>query len=155
MPSSRVGQGLKATYEGGAEGYASHGGNAGDITATVVLNATFGIDAPESNPSVTGKINEFRFVGGSKIPWNADISGTWNDADNPGNFDDSVGGDATGGKWGMTFYTTQTQGTGESEVVNKDSQPTNAVGTFDLTFSDGRAVGAFDAGREPAENTGN
>ena len=145
-----------ATYNGTAKGFATHKDNGGDITANVKLAATFGIG--ETNPSVMGDINNFEFVGGSKIPgWEAKVTGTWgtgtNDEGETVDTTDFAVGEGATGEWKMTFYTTATD---ENNFHVKRGYPTNAVGHFDLTFTNGRAVGAFDADRDrPEENTGN
>ncbi|MCY3985305.1 MAG: hypothetical protein OXE85_15475, partial [Roseovarius sp.] len=99
--------------------------------------ATFGIGG--TDPSVKGDINDFKFVGGSEIPnWNAKVTGNWaaGNAPNTVNSEFKVSDGATG-EWGVNFY---------SQTLT-DGYPEDAVGHFDLTFDDGRAVGAFNADR--------
>ena len=139
--------GTTAVYDGYAEGYAALDDKSasGEITANVYLNATFG-----AAPAISGNVDEFRFVGqdGDLSGWDASLSGRWTEAEGfvpgtPGGVSTDAAKPST---WAVELYTTS--GQGEMQTPHKGIRPTNALGQFDLSFDDGRAVGAFDIGRK-------
>ena len=148
----------QASYSGTATGFAAHTDEtAGEMTADVALTLAFGIDAENDDardvaPSLTGTIDNFRLVGQTgDLGWTAIIDGDFSDADSGGGTVDSAAistgkppylvGNVNG--LDVAFFTDQVKGTGMMQSPLKSHPPTHAAGSFDLTFRDGRAVGAF------------
>ena len=162
LPEQRTGaDGATASFRGRASGFAAHtDGTAGEMTADVALTVAFGIDNTDDDqfdvaPSLTGTIDGFRLVGQTgDLGWTATIDGDLGD-------DGTVApGDIATGKppylvrnvndLSVAFSTDRvTREQGEQDTTPlKTHPPTHAAGSFDLTFTDGRAVGAFAIGRE-------
>ncbi len=161
-PENRTGaDGATASFRGAASGFAAHtDGTAGEMTAAVALTVAFGIDNTDDDrfdvaPSLTGTIDNFRLVGRTgDLGWTATIDGDLRDggAVDPGSV-------ATGkppylvrnvNDLSVAFSTDRVSGGMGSTTPLKTHPPTHAAGSFDLTFTDGRAVGAFAIGREGA-----
>ena len=161
-PENRTGaDGATASFRGAASGFAAHtDGTAGEMTAAVALTVAFGIDNTDDDrfdvaPSLTGTIDNFRLVGRTgDLGWTATIDGDLRDdgAVDPGDI-------ATGkppylvrnvNDLSVAFSTDRVSGGMGSATPLKTHPPTHAAGSFDLTFTDGRAVGAFAIGREGA-----
>ena len=161
-PENRTGaDGATASFRGAASGFAAHtDGTAGEMTAAVALTVAFGIDNTDDDrfdvaPSLTGTIDNFRLVGRTgDLGWTATIDGDLRDggAVDPGAI-------ATGkppylvrnvNDLSVAFSTDRVSGGMGSATPLKTHPPTHAAGSFDLTFTDGRAVGAFAIGREGA-----
>lgn len=150
-PENRIGaDGATASFAGTATGFAAHtDGTAGAMTADVALTLAFGIDSTDDDrfdvaPSLTGTIDNFRLVGQTgDLGWTAMIDGT------------VAPGDLNTGKppylvrntnaLDVAFSTDRVTGGMGSTMPAKTHPPTHAAGAFDLTFTDGRAVGAFNA----------
>ena len=165
---------VTATYAGEADGYAvlTHATNpttSGEITASVNLEVTFGdaSEDPNRDPSIAGMIDDFKFIGQKDDllkEWQATLSGTWGENDA---FNDTVSSGASDdSEWSVVLYTKGRQGTNAVPAGDgtpavpatqfeplKDNRPTNALGHFDLTFDNGRAVGAFDIAEEKSDNS--
>ena len=158
-PENRTGaDGATASFRGAASGFAAHtDGTAGAMTADVALTVAFGIDSADDDrfdvaPSLTGTIDNFRLVGRTgDLGWTATIDGDLRD---DGTVD--PGSVATGkppylvrnvNDLSVAFSTDQVKTSGNPPVTTplKTHPPTHAAGSFDLTFTDGRAVGAFNA----------
>ncbi|MCY3675041.1 MAG: hypothetical protein OXH65_00690 [Paracoccaceae bacterium] len=134
----------EATYMGSATGYAHHLDRAGEITAKVLLEATFGTGTRynKPNPQINGDVYEFEFKDDSEsnllAKWSAGLHASLDEDGNPdfSVIDHSDEGytplNKKGSHWDAIAYTT---GTGT---------PTNLVGWFDVYFVDGATVGAFD-----------
>ena len=163
-PENRTGaDGATASFRGAASGFAAHIevledgttlSTAGAMTADVALTVAFGIDSDDDQfdvaPSLTGTIDNFRLVGRTgDLGWTATIDGDLRDggAVDPGDID-------TGkppylvrnvNDLSVAFSTDRVTGTGDDKAPLKTHPPTHAAGSFDLTFTDGRAVGAFNA----------
>ena len=156
-PENRTGaDGATASFRGAASGFAAHtDGTAGEMTADVALTVAFGIDNTDDDrfdvaPSLTGTIDNFRLVGRTgDLGWTATIDGDLRDggAVDPGSV-------ATGkppylvrnvNDLSVAFSTDRVSGGMGSTTPLKTHPPTHAAGSFDLTFTDGRAVGAFNA----------
>jgi len=167
----------RATYSGTASGFAARTDEtAGEMKADVALTLSFGIDSDEdrldTDPALAGTIDNFRLVGQSgDLGWAAAIDGTLLEdgtvaARNiqtglPTGLDGIVThpnslvvGFSTTAK---TTHEVVTPGTDteppvvrelDSPQPNKTQPPTHAAGSFDLSFADGRAVGAFDIERD-------
>ena len=160
-PANRTGaDGATASFRGAASGFAAHtDGTAGEMAADVALTVAFGIDSDDDRfdvaPSLTGTIDNFRLVGRTgDLGWTATIDGDLRDggAVDPGAI-------ATGkppylvrnvNDLSVAFSTDRVSGGMGSATPLKSHPPTHAAGSFDLTFTDGRAVGAFAIGREGA-----
>ena len=164
-PENRTGaDGATASFRGAASGFAAHIevledgttlSTAGEMTADVALTVAFGIDNTDDDrfdvaPSLTGTIDNFRLVGRTgDLGWTATIDG---DLRPDGTVD--PGAIATGkppylvrnvNDLSVAFSTDRVMGGMDSETPLKSHPPTHAAGSFDLTFTDGRAVGAFNA----------
>ena len=159
-PENRTGaDGATASFRGAASGFAAHtDGTAGEMTADVALTVAFGIDNTDDDrfdvaPSLTGTIDNFRLVGRTgDLGWTATIDGDLRDggAVDPGSV-------ATGkppylvrnvNDLSVAFSTDRVKMNDNPPPATtplKTHPPTHAAGSFDLTFTDGRAVGAFNA----------
>ncbi len=148
-----------AEYEGDAKGYAALNNNinvSGQITAKVNLTAIL----KGENPNISGVIDNFKFVGlDSDIlkDWNAEFdNGQWATDSSLYEVNNFRGAK---GLMQVYFYTDATKADAPPNVdpsnrsIDKTNSPSNALGWFDLTFGNGRAVGAFDAERERSEET--
>ena len=159
-PENRTGaDGATVSFRGTASGFAAHtDGTAGAMTANVALTLAFGIDSADGDrfdvaPALTGTIDDFRLVGQTgDLGWTARIDGDLRD---DGTVDS---GDIVTGKppylvgnvndLSVAFSTDRVAGPRGSTTLVKTHPPTHAAGSFDLTFTDGRAAGAFAIPRE-------
>ena len=154
----------QASYRGTASGFAAHievleDGDAtvrtaGEMAADVALTVAFGIDSDDDRfdvaPSLTGTIDNFRLVGRTgDLGWTATIDGDLRDggAVDPGDIDTGKAPHLVRNvnDLSVAFSTDRVTGGQGSVTPDRAAPPTHAAGSFDLTFTDGRAVGAFNA----------